>query len=82
MASPAALIALRDALKAEQQKRARIRGQAPQMSREELYKWLDQMHERRKAAPGYVEPTPAQRALTLQDLDRYLSEHYGSRRGL
>jgi hypothetical protein len=56
MASPGALTALFEALKAEQERRAgiaRMRGQAVEMSREELYQWLDDVAARRRAAPGY-----------------------------
>jgi hypothetical protein len=42
-----------------------------QVTREQFYAQLDLMHQRRTQAPGYVEPTPAQRALALQDLDQY-----------
>jgi hypothetical protein len=78
MASPGALTALLEALKAEQERRARMRGQAVKMSREELYRWLDQMHERRKAAPGYKPLSPERRALAMQDLDRYFARRSGT----
>jgi hypothetical protein len=73
MASTAALIALRNALVAEQERRARFRGQELAVTREAFYRKLDEAHARRIAAPGYVEPSAAKRALALQDLDRYLS---------
>jgi hypothetical protein len=72
MATAAALKGFLAILRAEQQKRARSQGRAIGMTREQFYEMLDLTAERRRAAPGYVEPTPAQRALALQDLDRYL----------
>jgi hypothetical protein len=48
--------------------------------REQLYRMLDLMHERRKMAPGYVEPDAATRAAQLRELDRWFAEHYGSGR--
>jgi hypothetical protein len=71
MASAAALMGFLAVIRAEQEKRARMRGQAVEMSREAFYKMLDLMHERRTQAPGYVPPPPERRALALQDLDRY-----------
>ena len=78
MASPAALKALHEALKAEQEKRDRLLGRPAGDAREILYRELDQMAERLRAAPGYVEPSPAQRARMLQDLDEYFTAHYAS----
>jgi hypothetical protein len=78
MASPGALNALLEALKAEQEKRARMRGQAPRMSREEFYRWLDQMHERRTQAPGYIAPSPEKRAAMMRDLDCYFARKTGT----
>ena len=78
MASPDALKALFEALQAEQRKRARARGQDLIGDRESFHRQLDLMAERLRAAPGFIEPTPAQKALMLQDLDRYLAAHYGS----
>jgi hypothetical protein len=75
MATAAALMGFLAVIRAEQEKRAqraRMQGRARERSREELYQWLDLMAARRRAAPGYVEPSPAQRALALQDLDQYL----------
>jgi hypothetical protein len=40
-------------------------------ARERLYREFDLMHERMRAAPGYVEPSPEQKALDLQELDRF-----------
>lgn len=79
MASPGALNALLEALKAEQEKRARMRGQVVEMTREALYEMLDDMAARRRAIPGYVEPSPAKRAAMMRDLDRYFAEQYGTR---
>ena len=78
MASPGALNALLEALKAEQERRARMRGQAVKMSREELYRWLDQMHERRTQAPGYIAPSPEKRAAMMRDLDCYFARKTGT----
>jgi hypothetical protein len=71
MASAAALIALRNALAAEQERRARARGHTIAGDREGFYCMLDEVHKRRIASPNYAEPSPAQKALLLQDLDRY-----------
>ena len=65
MATAAALMGFLAVIRAEQEKRAqraRMQGRARERSREELYQWLDLMAARRRAAPGYVEPSPAQRA--------------------
>ena len=81
MASPGALTALFEALKAEQERRAgiaRMRGQAVEMSREEFYRWLDQMHERRTQAPGYIAPSPEKRAAMMRDLDCYFARKTGT----
>lgn len=45
-------------------------------ARERLYRELDLMHERIRAAPGYVEPTAAEKAKALRDLDQWFAEHY------
>ena len=74
MASTAALKALLAALRAEQDKRARRLGRPVGDVREALYAKLDEMAERIKAAPGDVEPSPAQRALAMQDLEQYLRD--------
>ena len=47
-------------------------------ARERLYRELDLMHERIRAAPGYVEQDPATRAEQLRELDRWFAEHYGT----
>jgi hypothetical protein len=73
MASPGALEALHEALKAEQEKRARAHGQEGAGDRESLYHQLDMMAERLRAAPGYVEPDPVQKARMLQDLEDYFA---------
>jgi hypothetical protein len=73
MASPGALEALLAALQAEQGRRARMRGQALELTREAFYKQLDDMAARRRAAPGYVEPSPEKRAAMRRDLDRYFA---------
>ena len=78
MASPNALKALFEALRAEQGKRARARGQEGAGDRESLYHQLDMMAERLRAAPGYVEPDAAQKARMLQDLDNFFAAYYGS----
>ena len=45
-------------------------------ARERLYRELDLMQERIRAAPGYVEPTAAEKAKALRDLDQWFAEHY------
>ena len=47
-------------------------------ARKRLYRELDLMHERIRAAPGYVEQDPATRAEQLRELDRWFAEHYGT----
>jgi len=73
MASAGALTALYGALRGEQEKRARQRGRPFDQgdARESFYRQLDEMHERRKQAPGYREPTPAERAAHMADLDAW-----------
>jgi hypothetical protein len=78
MASAAALKGFLAILRAEQEKRARARGQAVAASREEWYRQLDEAHARRIALPGYRPQSPEQKALALQDLDRYLASRYGA----
>ena len=80
MASPSALRALLEALRSEQEKRARRLGRpiSKDDARRLLYEQLDLMAERRRMAPGYVPPSPEQRAAAQHDLDRYFAEHYGS----
>jgi len=74
VASPGALKALYEALRSEQDKRARQRGQPVGDPREILYRELDEMHERLKQSPHYREPTPEERAAHIADLERYLAE--------
>ena len=76
MASPGALKALYEALRSEQDKRARQRGRplGDGDAREIFYRELDEMARRRRAMPGYREPTPEERAARLADLDAYLAE--------
>ena len=78
MASPGALKALLEALRTEQEKRGLPVNLAD--ARRHFYEMLDLMHERRKMAPGYVEPDAATRAAQLRELDRWFAEHYGSGR--
>jgi len=52
MASPGALAALHEALRAEQERRTRARGQELTGDRESFYRKLDEMAERLRAAPG------------------------------
>jgi hypothetical protein len=74
VASAAALKALLAALQAEQERRGQLRGQPSGDVRERLHRELDQMAERLRAAPGYVPPTPEQRALARQDLERFFRD--------
>ena len=76
MASPGALKALYEALRSEQEKRARQRGQpvGGGDARQQFYEMLDEMARRRRAVPGYREPTPEERAAALADLDAYFAE--------
>ena len=66
MASPGALIALHEALEAEQAKRAKQRGLLidEAEARRRWYEELDLMAERMRADPNYREPSPEERALT------------------
>ena len=50
-------------------------------ARERLYRELDLMHERRKMAPGYVEPDAATRAAQILDLDEFFRTHYPNGNG-
>jgi hypothetical protein len=72
MPSPELLIALRDVLLREQEKRMRQRGLAPGIGmREQLYRRLDAMKERREQLGSpYPEMSPKERA----DLETYLCE--------
>jgi hypothetical protein len=72
MPSRELLIALRDALLREQEKRMRQRGLDPGIGmREQLYRRLDGMKERREAlGRPYAPPTQAER----DDLIAYLTE--------
>jgi hypothetical protein len=79
MASAGALTALFDALQAERERRARARGQALVVTRQAFYQQLDEMHARRVAAHSYTPLSPARRAVLLQDLERFLAAHYGTR---
>lgn len=79
MASPAALKVLLEALKTEQEKRARRLGRPAGDAREILHRELDAMAERRRAALDYVEPDAAQKARMLQDLDNFFAAHYGAK---
>jgi hypothetical protein len=79
VASPAALKALLDALEAEQDKRARLRGEEVGADpRERLYRKLDEMAARIRAAPDYVKPGAAERAEITRELDRWLAERFGN----
>ena len=49
--------------------------------RERLYRMLDLMHERRKMAPGYREPTPAEKAAHMADLDQFFRQYYPNGNG-
>ena len=71
MATPAALKGFLSILRTEQARRAQARGQTIGWDRKTFHEKLDQMAERLRASPGYIEPSPEQKALLLQDLDRY-----------
>jgi hypothetical protein len=75
VATPIALKVLLEALKTEQEKRSRLRGRLAGDAREILHRKLDAMAERLKAAPDYVELSPEQKALNLQELHRFFAEH-------
>jgi hypothetical protein len=78
VASPGALKGLLAGLRAEQEKRARARGREfGETVRESFYRQLDTMRERLTAAPGYAEPSAAQKAAAIRDLAAYLDAHYG-----
>jgi hypothetical protein len=72
------LKALLEALRTEQEKRARLRGLPVNLAdaRRQFYEMLDLMHERRKTAPGYVEPDSATGAAQLRELDSFFAERY------
>jgi hypothetical protein len=71
MASKAALMAVVEALRAEQERRAKMRGQEIGNAREVLYRKLDTMAANRERLGSPLPPmTPSE----LADLESYLSD--------
>jgi hypothetical protein len=66
-------------LKAEIGRRRAARLEAAGDGRERLYAELDEMAARVRAVPNYVDPGTEQKALDLQELDRFFAEHYPRR---
>jgi hypothetical protein len=81
VASPAALKALREALAAEQARRQARLGAESGDPRERLLAELDQMAERMRAAPGWVEPTAEERAEHAREVERWFEQRFGKGRG-
>jgi hypothetical protein len=78
MASEAALMAVVEAPHAEQQRRAKLRGQESGNAREILYRRLDQMAANRKRLSDDL---PAMTAAQMADLERYFRDLAGRQVG-
>jgi hypothetical protein len=66
-------------LQEERDRRQKIDGSDPG-ARERLLEKLAVMGERLRAAPGWIEPTPAEKAHCAQELDRWLDGWLRERR--